>query len=63
MSGYNVIVADFHCTSVELVKFKMSVAVDTGVGSYSVFVCIYESVDYLFTEAVGKIENIVRHTQ
>ena len=63
VTGDNVITAELLCTYEELIEFQIAVAVNAGVRCSAVNVSVNKAVDNVAFKAVGKVENVVRHTK
>ena len=63
VAGDNVITAKLLCAHEKLVEFQIAVAVNAGVRRSAVNVSVNETVDNIALEAVGKVENVVRHAK
>ena len=63
MPGRHTVAAKLTCPLIQLVKFKIPIAVNAWIGRPSVFICTHKTVYDLLPEAVGKIENIVGYAQ
>ena len=63
MSRHHIIISQFFCPAKQFFKLQISVAVNTGIGSHTIFIGFYKMVNDILFESVRKIQHIIGHIQ